>query len=111
MQSALPYIRTDAFIFPDFPFPLTVTKYFLTKGSAKGAMKRENVTLMCPGSFTIASPSFTRADMVKQMYKQFGIHNEYVVGVRVGPPIKVWFTGMEYVPIPPFFCLLLTQPL
>ena len=69
----------------------------MAKGTAKGAMKRENITLMCPGSFAIASSTFTRTDMVKQIYQQFGIHNEYVVGVQVGPPIKVWFTGMEYV--------------
>ena len=52
---------------------------------------------MCPGSFAVASPTFTRTDMVKQIYKQFGIHEEYVVGVQVGPPFKVWFTGMEYI--------------
>ena len=61
----------------------------MEKGPGKGATKQGNITLMCPGSFTIASPTFTRTDMVKQIYKQFGIHEEYVVGVQVGPPFKV----------------------
>lgn len=67
------------------------------KGPGKGAAKRENITLMCPGLFPIVSPTFTRADMVKQLYRQFGIQEEYVVGVQAGPPFKVWFSGMEYV--------------
>ena len=76
------------------------------KGPGKGAAKRENITLMCPGLFPIALPTFTRADMVKQVYRQFGIHEEYVVGVQVGPPFKVWFSGMEYV----FYILSLSRP-
>jgi len=52
---------------------------------------------MCPGLFAIASSGFTHTDMVKQIYKQFGIYNEYVVGVQAGPLFKAWFTGMEYV--------------
>ena len=35
--------------------------------------------------------------MVNQIYGQFGIYNEYVVGVEAGPPFKAWYTGMEYV--------------
>ena len=75
---------------------MTVTKYFTEKGHGKGAPKRENITLMCPGSFPVASPTFTRTEMVEQIYKQFGIYEEYIVGVQAGPPFKVWFTGMEY---------------
>jgi len=69
----------------------------MEKGPGKGAVKRVNVTLMCPSSFPIASPTFTHMDMVRQVYKEFGIHDEYVIGVQVGPPFKTWFTGMEYV--------------
>ena len=76
-------------------FPLTVTKHFAEKGSGKGAAKRGNVTLMCSGSFPIASSAFTRTDMVNLIYREFEVHEEYVVGVQVGPPFKVWFTGME----------------
>jgi len=35
--------------------------------------------------------------MIRQIYKEFSIHNEYVVGVQVGPPFKASFTGMRYV--------------
>lgn len=87
-------------------FPLTVTKYFTEKGHGKGASKRENVTLMCPGSFPIPSPTFTRTTMVEQIYKQFGICEEYIVGVQAGPPFKAWFTGMEYVSDPNVYVVL-----
>lgn len=60
-------------------------------------MKRENTSHLCSGSFAIASPTFTRADMVRLIYKELGIDNEYVVGVQVGPPFKASFTGMRYV--------------
>jgi len=46
--------------------------------------------------------------MVKQIYKEFGIHDEYVVGVQVGPPFKAWFTGMEYVHL--FWTLTFVPP-
>ena len=82
---------------PEAPFPLTITKYFTEKGPGKGSAKRLNINLMCPGSFPIAAPNFTQTDMVNQIYRQFGVHEEYVVGVQVGPPFKAWFTGMEYV--------------
>ena len=74
-----------------------ITKYFTEKGPGKGSANRENITIMCPGLFAIASSGFTHTDMVKQIYKQFGIYNEYVVGVQAGPLFKAWFTGMEYV--------------
>jgi len=52
---------------------------------------------MCSGAFAIASPTFTRAEMVRLIYKEFCIHDDYLVGVRVGPPFKASFTGMRYV--------------
>ena len=59
--------------------------------------KREHITLMCMGEFAVASPTFTRTDMVKQIYREFGVENEFVIGVQAGPPFKAWFTGMKYV--------------
>ena len=35
--------------------------------------------------------------MVRLIYKEFCIHDDYLVGVRVGPPFKASFTGMRYV--------------
>ena len=79
----------------DKPFPLTAIKLYLEKATGKGSAKRESVSFFCSGRFPIASPTFTRTDMVKQIYTEFGIEAEYVVGVENGPAFKAWFTGME----------------
>ena len=63
--------------------------------TTKGATKRDSVTLFCNGRFPFASPTFTRVDMVKCIYTEFGMETEYVVGVENGPTFKAWFTGME----------------
>lgn len=75
-------------------FPLTVIKTYLEKATGKGSTKRESVTFFCNGRFPLASPSFTRADIVKCVYSELGMETEYVVGVENGPAFKAWFTGM-----------------
>ena len=75
--------------------PLTAIKTYTEKTTGKGPAKRESVTFFCNGRFPFASPTFTRTDMVKLIYAEFGIETEYVVGVENGPVFKTWFTRME----------------
>ena len=74
---------------------MTVIKTYLEKTVGKGAPKSKSATFLCTGRFPFASPVFTRADMVKHIYTEFGMETEYVVGVENGPAFKAWFTGME----------------
>jgi len=67
----------------------------MEKGVGKGSAKSKSVTFFCNGRFPFASPTFTRTDMIKHIYTEFGMETEYVVGVENGPAFKAWFTGME----------------
>ena len=78
-------------------FPLTTIKTYMEKPMGKGSGKRESATYLCAGRYPFTSPTFTRTNMIKLIYTEFGVEAEYVVGVESGPPFKAWFTGMEYV--------------
>ena len=72
-----------------------IKTYLVEKITPKGITKKhESITSFCNGRFPFASPTFTRTDMIKRIYSKFGMENEYVVGVEVGPAFKAWFTGI-----------------
>jgi len=74
---------------------LTAIKTYVEKAAGRGSGKHVSDTYFCNGRYPFASPTFTRADMVKRIYNEFGVAAEYVIGVESGPAFKAWFTGME----------------